>query len=280
MKQQGIAVDLDDIDIRNAAKTLFANIRFASPDNPVRLVSVTSSIPNEGKTTVAIELAKTIAMSGSTVCIVEVDMHRRSLAGALRTHPAHGSYAVLSGETTLDMAVAPTAYENLWFLDVEPGIPNPADVLSSNRYRSLVRDLHAMFDYVVFDTPPVGVFVDAAILAGLVDGTVFVCRRGAVKRDDMVKAFQQLRAAGGVVLGAVQTFTEKSSNSYYGSKYYSEDARTPELPRFVDAKPAGADPLPVRRTAKKPSAAKGPRNLHETVPVVCGSEKKGGRKRA
>jgi capsular exopolysaccharide synthesis family protein len=262
MKQQSVAVDLDDVDIRNAAKTLFANIRFASPDKPVRTVAVTSSIPNEGKTTVSVELAKAMATSGKSVCLVEVDMHRRSLAGVLATHPAHGSYAVLAGEVSLDAAVAPTGYQNLWFLDVEAGIPNPADVLSSQRYRALVRDLAAMFDYVVFDTPPVGVFVDAAILAGLVDGTVFVCRRSAVKRDDLVKAFQQLKAAGGTVLGVVSTFTQHSANSYYGSKYYSEDVSpAPAAVRF-DAVPAAPVQLPPKRTAKPRTAGAQRRGRH------------------
>lgn len=95
----------DRVFIQNAVRTLATNIRFASVDNPVRSIVVTSSIPNEGKTTIATNLAQALASGGKTVLIVECDIRRRSPAVTLGTHARNGIYAVLSGQVDLDDAV-------------------------------------------------------------------------------------------------------------------------------------------------------------------------------
>ena len=92
-KKRGV----DSVAVQNAAKTLAANIRFASVDNPVSSIVVTSSIPGEGKSFVSIELAKALAASGKRVLIMECDMRKRSLAARLGRHGLHGIYDVLSG---------------------------------------------------------------------------------------------------------------------------------------------------------------------------------------
>ena len=78
------------LEVQNAAKTLFANIRFMSPDNPIRSIVMTSSVPNEGKSTCSVELARAIATSGKTVLLVEADMRHRTLASLLNVRPAAG----------------------------------------------------------------------------------------------------------------------------------------------------------------------------------------------
>ena len=180
-KKRGV----DSVAVQNAAKTLAANIRFASVDNPVSSIVVTSSIPGEGKTFVAIELAKALAASGKRVLIMECDMRKRSLAARLGRHGLHGIYDVLSGEADITEAVTPTGTENLWFLDAEPNIPNPTDIVSSKRFRGLLQGLRREFGYVVMDTPPLGAFVDAAVLGSVADATVLVVRQNFVRRDDM-----------------------------------------------------------------------------------------------
>ena len=156
------------LEIQNAAKTMLANIRFASVDNPMQSIVLTSAVPNEGKTTTTIELAKSIASAGNSVLLVEADMRRRSAASILGVHATHGAYAVMSHALTLREAVVATSIPNFYFLDTEPNIPNPADLLSSRAYAKLVDDACNSYDYVLFDTPPVGTFVDAAILSKLV----------------------------------------------------------------------------------------------------------------
>lgn len=84
-------------------------------------------------------------------------MRRRSLADMVGARARHGIYAVLSGQVELDEALVATSHRNLFFLDSEPHIPNPADILSSQRFRKLVAQMESDFDYVVIDTPPVHV---------------------------------------------------------------------------------------------------------------------------
>lgn len=210
------------LEIQNAAKTLFANIRFMSPDNPIRSIVMTSSVPNEGKSTCSLELARAIATSGKTILLVEADMRRRTMASLLGVHAAAGVYAVLSDQVDLQDAVVLTDTPNLYFLDTEPNIPNPADIISSKRFHRLVEHMEQSYDYVLFDMPPVGTFVDAAILSTLVDGTIMVVRPGEVKRTELVDAYEQLQKAGANILGICATFCEGTGSEYYYA-YYTKD---------------------------------------------------------
>lgn len=210
------------LEIQNAAKTLFANIRFMSPDNPIRSIVMTSSVPNEGKSTCSLELARAIATSGKTILLVEADMRRRTMASLLGVHAAAGVYAVLSDQVDLQDAVVPTDTPNLYFLNTEPNIPNPADIISSKRFHRLVEHMEQSYDYVLFDMPPVGTFVDAAILSTLVDGTIMVVRPGEVKRTELVDAYEQLQKAGANILGICATFCEGTGSEYYYA-YYTKD---------------------------------------------------------
>ncbi len=212
------------LEVQNAAKTLYANIRFMSVDDPIRSVVITSTAPNEGKTTTAVQLGRAMATAGKTVLLVEADMRRRSLAAMLEVHPQAGLYAVLSGAAPLSAAIASTSTPNLYFLDTEPNIPNPADIISSKRYRALAAKLAERFDYVIFDTPPVGTFVDAAVLSTMADGVVLVVRPGEVKRSALVGAYDQLRKADANVLGICATFCEGTGSEYYYA-YYTSDGR-------------------------------------------------------
>ena len=246
--------------VQNAVKTLLANIRFASVDNPISTIVVTSSIPNEGKSTVSLNLAKAIATSGRTVLLVECDMRRRTLAGRINVHPKHGMYSVLAGEQTLESAAVPTQVPRLYFLDSEPHIPNPADILASNRFRRLVEEADAAYDYVIFDTPPVGPFVDAAVVSAVVDGTVLVVRERFVKRRDLLNAIEQLQKAEANILGTVLNCTEAATNDYYYAYYNKEGKR-------VDT--SEAEPAPVAAPVAAPAPAKALRPVRVQQPVAA-----------
>lgn len=215
----------DALVVQNAAKTLLANIRFASVDRPVKSIVLTSSVPNEGKSTVAYNLAQAIASSGKRTLLVECDMRRRSLADMVGARARHGIYAVLSGQVELDEALVATSHRNLFFLDSEPHIPNPADILSSQRFRKLVAQMESDFDYVVIDTPPVGTFVDAAIIATLADATALVVRERFVKRAELQNAYDQLKKADANVIGVIMNMCEAESSEYFYAYYNKEGKR-------------------------------------------------------
>ena len=207
----------------NASKTLLANIRFMSVDKPVHTIVITSSVPNEGKTFVAANLASAIATSGRTVLIIECDMRRRSLASALGVHSQHGLYAVVSGEVPLTQAAVATQTPNLYFLDAEPQIPNPSDLLNSNRFMRLLEIATKTFDYVLFDTPPVGTFVDAAVLGAKADATFLVVRENYTKKAEVVTACDQLKKSGCNLAGVVMNYCERRGSEYYYEYYYKEN---------------------------------------------------------
>lgn len=212
------------LEVQNASKTLHANLRFLSVDDPIKSIVMTSSVPNEGKSTTSVNLAQAIAASGQRVLLVECDMRRRSLAAVLGAHARYGLYSVLSESVTLLDAVVPTSTAGLDFLDAEPHIPNPADLIASRRFARLVAAAEAAYDYVIFDTPPVGTFVDAAVLSTLADATVLVVRPNLVRRDELVAAYEQLQKAGANVVGTCATFVEGSSSEYY-YEYYTKDGK-------------------------------------------------------
>lgn len=248
------------LEIQNAVKTMLANIRFASVDNPMQSIVLTSAVPNEGKTTTTIELAKAIASAGNSVLLVEADMRRRSAASVLGVHAAHGAYAVMSHALSLREAVISTGTPNFYFLDTEPNIPNPADLLSSRAYAKLVDDACNAYDYVLFDTPPVGTFVDAAILSRLVDGVILVVKIGGAKRDEILTAYDQLQKAEANVIGACATFCEGTGSEYYYAYYNKDNQRVdPEKEARRARKKGGSGGTGPVSAPATPAIPRGPR---------------------
>lgn len=215
----------DKVVMQNALKTLAANIRFSSVDEPIHTLAVVSAVPSEGKTTVAVGLGKAFAAGGAPVLMVECDMRRRSLANALAAHGNHGLYSVLAGRHSVQEAVVSAGMPNLYLLDAEPSIPNPADVLQSRRFHELADTLTSMYEYVIFDTPPVNTFVDAAIVSSIVDATLLVVRQGYTHREDVVDAYTQLQQAGAHVIGTVLNCADvENSGKYYDYYHEKKDA--------------------------------------------------------
>lgn len=247
--------------MQNAVKTLATNIRFASVDNPVRSIVVTSSIPNEGKSTIAVALSEALASGGKSVLLVECDMRRRSIAGMLGLHAQNGLYAVLSAQVELEDAVVRTSMRGVSFLDAEPHIPNPVDILGSRRFHSFVESLKSSYDYVVFDTPPLSAFVDAAVIGSVVDGSLLVVRRNFVKREAVVSSLEQLKKAGANVLGTVLNYCENERSDYY-YEYYNKsgskrdqgsDMAAPQIPSAPAQRQVAT---PRTRTATAPAQQK------------------------
>ena len=237
-------VGIDQIHMQNAIKTLAANIRFASVDDPIRSIVVTSSVPNEGKTTVAISLAEAIASSGSSVLLLECDMRRRS---------------VLCGQTALADAMVATGTRGMYFLDSEPHIPNPDVLLSSKRFRKMVDAALDSFDYVIFDTPPLSAFVDAAVLSTVADGTLLVVGQNVVRRDELASSHAQLEKAGANLIGAVMNLCKSEKSEYY-TEYYSrggDDSNAPAAPVNAPTSQAVSKPSSPRPVARKASRTAG-----------------------
>lgn len=246
--------------VQNAMKTLLANIRFASVDKPIQTLAITSSKPKEGKSTTACNLARAIASSGASVVLVECDMRRRSLANMLGLHTSGGIYAVLSEQKTLDEALIEMDQPGMYFLDCEPHIPNPADLIASRRFADLVSQLEHRFAYVVIDTPPVGAFVDAAEIGQLVDGVLFVIRENYTRRKEVQDAVAQLQKAEVHIIGTVMNCCEAIGNEYYYSYYSKDGSHHRSNGASADAAPDGVLSAPIKlepaSRSKRPSGSR------------------------
>lgn len=243
---------IDFSELRHQSETLLANIRFASLDEPVKTVVVTSSMMDEGKSTMAISLATAMAKAGKRTLIMDCDMRRRSLGKMMNLHPEGGIYALLSGQIPLKKALSATSTPNLYFLDCEPNIANPSEVLSTKRFATLMKTLRGTFDYVVIDTPPLSLFVDAAVASTLADGVVLVVRQRKAKKRAVADALAQLRAANARVLGLALTFAQKGDEDYYYYYYYNEENKRVKKKRSRNGKePVQEQTLESRREFDK-----------------------------
>ncbi len=208
--------------LQEAIKTLRTNISFASIDDPVKTIMVTSTKPSEGKSTIASALCVSLAEAGSATLLVENDLRRPRLANYFKIRCKQGLSDVLMGTATLNDAIVRTEFPNLFFLDVGRKIANPVDTLATKRYKAIVEAMQSSFRYVVIDTPPLAAFVDAAIISTLVDKTIYVIRAGRVDKKEVVEAVDQLRKANADILGVVLNGTARSSSHYDYYTYYDK----------------------------------------------------------
>jgi len=204
-------------------RTLRTNLLFIDPDHALRTLLVTSSGPQEGKTSTSLNLAISVAQGGNRTLVVDTDMRRPRMHRILTTGSEVGVSSVIIGGAGLDDAVKETGIPNLWVLPCGPIPPNPAELLHSDRFRQLVAQLGSMFDRVVFDSPPVNIVTDASIIGTMVDGIVLVVRSNRTLRGVARHAKHQLQSIGGRILGAVLNDVDLSrrGGSYDSYYYYS-----------------------------------------------------------
>lgn len=216
--------------IAEACRVIRTNLLFMSPDEPFQALMVSSGNPLEGKTTVAVSLALTLAQSGKKVLLVDTDLRRPRVHKAFKLHPPVGITSVLVNEATLDEAVLETEIPNLSLLPCGPIPPNPAELLHSQRFQELLKQVRGKYERIVFDTPPIGAVTDALIISPQVDGTVFVVRARRTLRAKARTILAQIRSLGGriagVVLNDVDLSKESGASYYYGSYEYSSRQET------------------------------------------------------
>ncbi len=203
-----------------AYRTLRTNIEFASVDAPIRTLLVTSSVPGEGKTVTAANLAIVFAQAGRRVLLVDADLRKPGVHPLFDLPNAHGLTTLLrSDEADLDAIAHPTEQANLRVLTTGPLPPNPAELMGSQRMRTVLERLKASADLVVFDSPPLQAVTDAAILSSFLDGTLFVIDAGHSRRRAVRLAREALARAGANVLGVALNRIPARADSDYASYY-------------------------------------------------------------
>ena len=218
-KRAPISFDTDNSPIAEAFRKLRTNLQFLSVDNPPRAIVITSSIPHEGKTTTAINIALALAEAEHRVVIVDGDMRRPAVAKYLDLVGSVGFSTVLSGGALLSEALQKTRFPGLSVLASGPVPPNPSELLGSQSARKLLTELRSQFDYVIVDSTPLLAVTDAAILAAGTDGALFVSRYGSTKREQLAHAAASLHSVGASVLGSVFTMVPGRGGGSYSYQY-------------------------------------------------------------
>lgn len=216
-----------DLHIHREPKSLIAectravrtNLLFMSPDKPFRKLAVTSSGPQEGKSTTAISLGIAMAQSGGKVLLIDTDMRRPRLHKAFGVSNEMGVSSLVLGEGKLDDAIKTTEVPGLYLLPCGPIPPNPAELLHTRAFAELMEKLGERFDRILLDTPPVGAVSDAVVLATQVDGVVMVLKAGQTNRDIAKRTVRAVKDVNATIFGAVlnDVNLEKSK---YGDYYY------------------------------------------------------------
>ncbi len=201
-------------------RSIRTNLLFMSPEKPLKVLLITSSMPQEGKTTVALNVAISMAQSGERTLIVDTDMRRPRVHKALGITAKKGVSAVLVGEEVVDDMVVETPVPNLFCLPCGATPPNPSELLHTRRFRELVTELMDKYDKVVFDSPPVGAVTDPVILSKAVDGTILVVKSGVTARQLLQKTGRVLQDVNANVLGVVLNDINPERRTYGGYYHY------------------------------------------------------------
>ncbi len=223
-----------------AYRTLRTNVEFASVDAPVRTLLVTSSIPGEGKTTTSGNLAMAFAQAGKRVILLDADLRKPGINKLFDLPNSAGLTSLLrNDEVEIDDVAQETEEATLRVVTTGPLPPNPAELMASDRMKSILQRLAAVADLVIVDSPPLQAVTDAAILASITDGTLLVIDAGRTRRVAAHRGREALAKADARVLGAaLNRLSERSASEYTYYDYYGAYGAEAGAKATADAKPA------------------------------------------
>ncbi len=203
-----------------AYNLLRTNLSFSMPGKQGgKIIGITSSCPQEGKSFTSINIAYAFAKNGHKTLLLEADMRRPSISGALGEKRTPGLSNVLSGQSGDDCIRKGLLHENLSVAFAGDVPPNPSELIGSNEMKLFLERMSAQYEYVIVDLPPVISVADALIISKYIDGMVMILRHGQTRRKNVIEAVRQLRFANVRILGFVY-------NGYRrGNGYYSKNKR-------------------------------------------------------
>jgi len=202
-----------------AFRQIRANLLFSGPAERRRSLLVTSPAPEDGRTTVVLNLATSMAQAGRRVLVVDANFRQPAIAGMYPQAAAAGLSSALVGQTSWRDAVSPMDVPNCDVITSGPLPPNPAELLGSEMMRKIISEMTAEYDQVIFDGSPVMVVSDACVLATQVDGVVLVVRAGSNSVGIVQRAAEHLARVGAHVLGVVLQGVRTTAGGYLRKNY-------------------------------------------------------------
>ena len=202
-------------------RTIRTNISFSLPDQDVKTILITSSIPGEGKSTNAANLGVVFAQEGKRVLIVDADMRKPTLHYTFALFNSVGLSTLLARQSEYQHVIQETPIVGLFVLTSGSIPPNPAELLASKTMDTLFSELQEHFDIIILDAPPLLSVSDAQILSNKCDGTLLIVHSGVVEKEEVLKAKAILATSKAQILGAVLNNYKmpKKRKEYY--QYYT-----------------------------------------------------------
>ncbi|VKZ01469.1 tyrosine-protein kinase CpsD [Streptococcus pneumoniae] len=197
---------------------LCTNIQLSG--DKLKVISVTSVNPGEGKSTTSINIAWSFARAGYKTLLIDGDIRNSVMSGVFKSREKiTGLTEFLSGTTDLSHGLCDTNIENLFVVQSGSVSPNPTALLQSKNFNDMIETLRKYFDYIIVDTAPIGIVIDAAIITQKCDASILVTAIGEVNKRDVQKAKQQLEQTEKLFLGVVLNKLDISVDKYgvYGS---------------------------------------------------------------
>jgi protein-tyrosine kinase len=200
--------------------TLRENIRFCNTNKDIKTIAITSSKPKEGKTTIAINFAVSLANASYSVLLLDADLRKLKVNKHLGKDTSIGITDYINDNIDpVESIVYKTSIENLYYVSGGSDTHKPSEILGSLRFKELLLKLRDIYDYVIIDTPPICSVIDGSIVASLADRTVLVVETGVVEREVAERTRTQLSDANanilGVVLNRINKWDYKKFYRYY-----------------------------------------------------------------
>ena len=207
--------------VEEAYKSLRTNLFFCGREKKV--IAITSCTPNEGKSTVSLNLALSLSEAHKKVILIDADLRNSTLLGKIHLNGDKDGLAYyLSGMTNYEDLIRTTDHEGLDMILTGGFPPNPAELLGESSFKTLLEKLRSEYDYVIVDTPPIGNVIDSAIIAESCDGLVMVVESNAISYRFAQRVKEQLEKTSCPILGVILNKVDPFAQGYgkYG-KYGS-----------------------------------------------------------
>lgn len=209
--------------ISEAYRTIRTGIEFSNLDKDLKIICITSSKKDEGKTTVLSNLGVSFAKIDKKVLLIDADLRNPSISKMFDTSNTQGLMDILLGKKNIQDCVKKTKQENLYILTGGTIPPNPAEVLSSKKMSEFIESIRDEYDYIFIDSPPVGVVSDASIISAYSDGVIFVVGANEVDSNLAKIAKERLDSVKANIVGVILNKFKTDTNSEYYNYYYNEN---------------------------------------------------------